>query len=153
MFACGARAAAPEPAKPREETPQITTVCPMYGYRALLPQGAASADPAYDRAHYDAAHDDFDAQIAISNNQHRKAARHYLECAARFRAVATESEMRFAATANARICYTNAMIAFANAGDLSTVGRAELERAAVDDPPLADAIGRMLAAAPSECVP
>jgi len=152
LAAC-AHAPAPRPPDEPAPAPKITTVCAVYGYRALLPHGAASEDPAFDSAHADAARDDLAAQLATANNEHRKAARHYLHCAARFRSVAATSALRFAAAANAKICYANALVGFANAGALGSDGRRELERAAVDDPALADAIAKMLADAPSECTP
>jgi hypothetical protein len=110
-----------------------------------------SASAKFDAAHAAAAADDEAAQLAVSRGDHRTAAKRYLDCASRFRAIVAADPMRFAATADAKICYANAITAFANAGRLDSQGRAALEQATATDPPLADAIRRLLDAAPSEC--
>jgi hypothetical protein len=144
-------APAPPPPHPRESAePRTEIVCAVYGYRALLVAGP-SADPAFDAAQAAAEADDAAAQFAASRGDHGTAARRYLDCAARFRAVVAASQLRFAATANAKICYGNAITAFANASRLASAGRAALEDAAGADPLLEEYIHRRLADAPSEC--
>jgi hypothetical protein len=52
---------------------------------------------------------------------------------------------------NARLCYDNAIHAFANAGELASTGRAMLDHAVADDPRNAEFLRGKLAKLPTDC--
>jgi hypothetical protein len=155
IAACGS---SPAPAPRTPSTPPVveepelvaTTVCAVFGYKTMQ-IGASSTDPAYDAAEAAATGDAEAAQAAAEKGNHLSAARHYVDCARRFRAVAATSALRSTATYNAKVCYDNALYAFANAGKLAEEGRGRLEQAAHDDSVLAAYITGLLEDAPADC--
>ena len=142
--------APPAPA-PEEQTTQL---CAAYGFQvlseAVIVVNGATAAPAFDDANAQARHD---AELAAgaARTDMAAAARHYLACAARFRAVPDDDPLRDTARYNAIVCYENAMYAFAMAGRFRSEGKAALERAIREDVRLAPDLRRMLAAPPSDC--
>ena len=147
----GDTATAPSEPAPAAQTAQI---CAEYGFKilaeAVIVVNGATAAPGFDDANAQAKHD---AELAdgAARTDMAAAARHYLACAARFRAVPDDDPLRETAHYNAVGCYENAMYAFAMAGRFRTEGKPALERAIRDDVRLAPDLRRMLAAPPSDC--
>jgi hypothetical protein len=146
----GATPAAAAPPE-RQESVQL---CAEYSFKilsdAVIVVNGSTAAPAFDDANAQANHD---AELAggAARTDMAAAARHYLACAARFRAVPDDDPLRHTAHYNAVGCYQNAMYAFAMAGRFSAEGKPALERAIRQDPRLAPELRRMLASPPSDC--
>ena len=141
------------PATPPEDE-QSAQLCAEFGFKilaeAVIVVNGSTAAPAFDDANAQAKHD-VELADGASRSDMRAAARHYLACAARYRAVPDDDPLRDTAHHNAVSCYENAMYAFAMAGKFTAEGKPALERAIKDDPRLAPELRRMLASPPSDC--
>lgn len=144
--AVASEAVAGEAAEPELGTP----ACGLYAMKVLprrAPGSHASSHPAMASAEAAAEQ----AATASEGGDHVEAARRYLACATRHREVPEDHPLRAAATANAEICYENAIYSYANAGRFAAEGRAVIERAVAEDPRHADFLRARLADPPSEC--
>jgi hypothetical protein len=145
--------AAPETAAP-PNSEQPVQLCAEFGFKflsdAVIVVIGSTAAPAFDDANAQAKHDALLADGAARTDM-AAAARHYLACAARFRAVPDDDPLHHTAASNAVSCYQNAMYAFAMAGRFTAEGKPALERAIKDDPRLAPELRRMLASPPTDC--
>jgi hypothetical protein len=156
LVGCGH--AAPNAAPVAEPAPAEVVLgsCAPYSYQLLITESHHEYDgapmvTAVDDAQAIAQHD-YDAAVAADQaHQPREAARHFLDCAHRFVAVSDGDPMAPSALGEARICYYDAIYAFANAGAFEREGRAALEQAAAADPRNAAYIRGELARPPIDC--
>jgi hypothetical protein len=160
VAACGHAASAPPavtPASPAATGLEpVEMLCAQYGYEILImeshktydgPELVTAVDAAQSAAQADVAR----ADAAQAAGHPRDAALAYLACAKELAAVPDGDPMVGTAIYDARVCYDDAMWAFANAGRLAAEGKAALEAAAVADPRDAAHIREELAKDWSEC--
>lgn len=126
----------------------LESPCVHYVYKVLY-GSSSSGDDARAMADAQRAYDG--ATDAAETGDHRKAAQSFLACARHYRSVPEQHRQRQTADQNARICYYNAMYAFANAGELSSRGNAVFERASSEDPRQSAYIHELSKDPPTDC--
>lgn len=135
--------AAEEPPAPADVTEEDSD-CLRYMFMILY-------SPAQPSEPFDAAERAYERASAASEQRRDvEAGRAFMDCAKAYRAVPAGHPDRERAEENARICYYDAIHAFANGRRLRD-GVAALKKAAEEDPPMREAIEKLLADPPVEC--
>jgi hypothetical protein len=157
LFAACGHAASPAPVAPAPAHDEaLDVICPQYGFEILVMEDHKTDDgpelvTAVDGAQSAAQADEQAANAAVAAGRQRDAALAYLACAKRFAAVPDGDPMIGTAIYDARVCYDDAIWAFANAGRLAAEGNAALEAAAAADARNAQHIRDELAKDWGEC--